>query len=48
MGAVAYIEAEKLANQAELNAALTLEGLNGIIDVFGEDIQIVRGYKEQT
>ncbi len=48
MGAVAYIEAEKLANQAELIAAITIEGLNGIIDVFDEDIQIVRGYKEQT
>ncbi|MDD4493747.1 MAG: histidine ammonia-lyase [Eubacteriales bacterium] len=48
MGAVAYIEAEKLADQAELIAALTIEGLNGIIDVFDEDIQIVRGYKEQT
>ncbi len=48
MGAVAYIEAEKLAYQAEMIAALTMEGLNGIIDAFDEDIQIVRGYPEQA
>jgi len=48
MGAVAYIEAEKLAFQAEFIAALTMEGLRGIIDAFDEDVQLARGYKEQV
>ncbi|MEN6348958.1 MAG: histidine ammonia-lyase [Syntrophomonas sp.] len=48
MGAVAYLEAEKLAYQAELIAALTMEGLQGIIDAFDEDVQIARGYREQV
>ena len=48
MGAVAYMESEKLAYQAEMIAALTMEGLNGIIDAFDEDIQIARGYPEQV
>lgn len=47
MGAVAYIESEKLAYQAELIAALTIEGLQGIIDAFDEDIHVARGYPEQ-
>lgn len=47
MGAVSYIEAENLALQADYIASLTLEGLQGIIDAFDEDIQIARGYKEQ-
>lgn len=41
-GAVAYMEAERLAFQAEWIAALTMEGLNGIIDAFDEDIHIAR------
>ncbi|GAF16882.1 LOW QUALITY PROTEIN: histidine ammonia-lyase [Bacillus sp. JCM 19046] len=45
-GAVAYMEAERLAFQAEWIAALTMEGLNGIIDAFDEDIHIAR-YPEQ-
>ncbi|GAE35709.1 histidine ammonia-lyase [Halalkalibacter akibai JCM 9157] len=47
MGIVAYLEAEKLAYQSEMIAALTIEGLRGIIDAFDEDIHIARGYKEQ-
>jgi histidine ammonia-lyase len=48
MGVVAYIEAEKLAFQAEFIAAITMEGLRGIIDAFDEDVHIARGYKEQV
>lgn len=48
MGVVAYLEAEKLAYQAELISAVTIEGLRGIIDAFDEDIQIARGYREQA
>lgn len=48
MGAVAYIESEKLAFQSELIAALTMEGLRGIIDAFDEDVHIARGYQEQV
>lgn len=47
MGAVAYLEAEKLARQAEASAALTMEGLRGIIDVLDEDLHAARGYPEQ-
>lgn len=48
MGVVAYLEAEKLAYQAEIISSLTIEGLRGIIDAFDEDIQLARGYKEQV
>lgn len=44
---VALLEAEKLAFQAELTASMSLEALYGIIDVFDDDIQQVRGYPEQ-
>lgn len=47
MGVLTYIEAEKLAYQTEGIAAMTIEGLNGIIDAFDEDVHIVRGYPEQ-
>ncbi|AXH98245.1 histidine ammonia-lyase [Sporosarcina sp. PTS2304] len=47
MGVVAYLEAEKLAYQTEKIAAMTIEGLRGIIDAFDEDIHLARGYKEQ-
>lgn len=47
MGAVAYLEAEKLALQSELIASMSLEGLRGIIDAFSEEIHKVRGYKQQ-
>ncbi|MBU8880503.1 histidine ammonia-lyase [Bacillus sp. FJAT-29790] len=48
MGVVAYLEAEKLAYQSELIAAMTMEGLNGIIDAFDEKIHLARGYKQQV
>ncbi|KQL17956.1 histidine ammonia-lyase [Cytobacillus solani] len=48
MGVVGYLEAEKLAYQSELIAAVTMEGLNGIIDAFDEKIHLARGYKQQV
>lgn len=47
MGVVAYLETEKLARQAEVAAALTMEGLQGIVDVFDKDLHAARGYPEQ-
>ncbi|SDI03602.1 histidine ammonia-lyase [Alteribacillus bidgolensis] len=47
MGIIAYLKAEKLAYQSEIIAALTMEGLRGIIDAFDEDIHLARGYSEQ-
>lgn len=48
VGVVAYLEAEKLSFQAESIAALTFEGLEGIIDAMDEDVHLVRGYPEQV
>ncbi|WP_223700517.1 histidine ammonia-lyase [Sutcliffiella deserti] len=48
VGVVAYLEAEKIAYQAESIAALTFEGLEGVIDALDEDIHLVRGYPEQV
>lgn len=48
MGVFAYLEAEKLAYQSELIAAVTMEGLKGIIDAFDEKIHLARGYKQQV
>lgn len=48
MGVVTYLEAEKLAYQSEAIAAMTIEGLRGIIDAFDEDVHIARGYPEQV
>ncbi|MFT9849521.1 histidine ammonia-lyase [Aneurinibacillus sp. REN35] len=48
MGVVTYLEAEQLAYQAELIAAVTMEGLRGITDAFAEEIHIARGYPEQV
>jgi len=48
MGVIAYLEAEKLAYESELIAAVTMEGLNGIIDAFDERIHLARGYKQQV
>ncbi|WP_227936041.1 histidine ammonia-lyase [Alkalihalobacillus deserti] len=48
MGVVAYLEAEILAYQSEVIAAMTIEGLRGIICSFDEDIHLARGYKEQV
>jgi histidine ammonia-lyase len=47
MGVVNYLEAEMLAYQADLIASLSVEGLQGIIDAFDEDVHIARGYQEQ-
>ncbi|MGM9988343.1 MAG: histidine ammonia-lyase [Bacillaceae bacterium] len=47
MGVVAYLEAEKLAYQGEIIAAMTVEGLQGIIDAFDERIHLARGHQEQ-
>ncbi|WML49877.1 histidine ammonia-lyase [Neobacillus sp. PS3-34] len=47
MGVIAYLEAEQLAKQSELIASMTIEGLNGIIDAFAEEIHIARGYRQQ-
>ena len=48
MGVIAYLESERLAFQAEFIAAVTMEGLGGIIDAFDEDIHVARGYREQV
>lgn len=47
MGVLAYLEAEKIAYQAEFIAAISIEGLQGITDAFEEDVQLARGYTEQ-
>lgn len=47
MGVIGVLEAEKLAYQSEVIAAMTMEGLNGIIDAFDKDVHIARGYPEQ-
>lgn len=47
MGVVGYLEAEQLAYESELIAAMTMEGLNGIFDAFAEEVQVARGYKQQ-
>lgn len=47
VGVITYLEMEKLLYQSEQIAAMTLEGLHGIIDAFDEDLQRVRGHQEQ-
>ena len=47
VGVIAYLEAEKLMKQSEKIAAMTMEGLNGVIDAFDPLIHEARGYKEQ-
>ncbi|NRD78112.1 histidine ammonia-lyase [Bacillus sp. BRMEA1] len=47
MGVIGYLEAELLAYESELIASMTIEGLNGIIDAFAEEVQVARGYKQQ-
>ncbi|PAD17728.1 histidine ammonia-lyase [Shouchella clausii] len=47
VGVVAYLEAEKLAYQGEQIAAVTMEGLQGIIDAFDQAVHVARGYQEQ-
>ena len=46
-GVVNYIEAEKLAYDSEWIAAMTLEGLRGIIDAFLPPVHEARGFIEQ-
>jgi len=48
VGVVGYLEAERLAYESELIAAMTIEGLRGIIDAFDERIHLARGYKQQV
>ncbi|WP_102346309.1 histidine ammonia-lyase [Bacillus sp. Marseille-P3661] len=48
MGVINFLEVEQLALQSEWIAALTIEGLRGIIDAFDEEIQIARGFQEQV
>jgi histidine ammonia-lyase len=47
MGVVNWIEANDLAYQSEWIAALTMEGLEGVIDAFHPAIHEARGYKQQ-
>lgn len=47
VGVITYLEAEKLLSQSEHIAAMTMEGLNGIIDAFDADVHQIRGYEEQ-
>ncbi|EIJ82135.1 histidine ammonia-lyase [Bacillus methanolicus PB1] len=47
MGVIAYLEAEQLARISEIIASMTIEGLNGIMDAFEEEIHLVRGYQQQ-
>ncbi|NLV22391.1 MAG: aromatic amino acid lyase, partial [Syntrophomonadaceae bacterium] len=48
MGVLAYLEAERLAYQAEFIASISIEGLQGITDAFDEEVQLARGYQEQV
>lgn len=48
VGVLSYLEMEKMLYQSELIAALSFEGLQGIIDAFEPAIHHVRGHKEQT
>ncbi|MDQ0218758.1 histidine ammonia-lyase [Peribacillus cavernae] len=47
MGVINWLEASDLAYQSEWIAALTMEGLGGIIDAFHPAIHEVRGYPQQ-
>lgn len=47
MGAIDYIEAEKIAFDAEKIAALSFQGIEGITDVFIPEIHEARGYPQQ-
>jgi histidine ammonia-lyase len=47
MGVVNWIEAKHLAHQSEWIAALTMEGLEGVIDAFHPAIHEARGYRQQ-
>ncbi len=47
VGMINYIEAEQLAYDSEWISAMTMEGLEGIIDAFHPDVHNVRGYPQQ-
>ncbi|MCM3033585.1 histidine ammonia-lyase [Niallia sp. MER 6] len=47
VGVIAYLEAQSLAVLADRVAALTLEGLRGIVDAFSPESHQVRPYPEQ-
>ncbi|MEN2767214.1 histidine ammonia-lyase [Ornithinibacillus xuwenensis] len=47
VGVISYLEMKKLLYQSEVTAAMTLEGLNGIIDAFDQNLHRVRGHVEQ-
>ncbi|WP_077329424.1 histidine ammonia-lyase [Virgibacillus siamensis] len=47
VGVITYLEMEKMLYQSEQVAAMTLEGLHGIIDAFDADLHRVRGHQEQ-
>ncbi len=47
MGVIAYIEAQRILEQSDRVAAMTLEALEGIIDAFHPAIHEARGYPEQ-
>ncbi|MDQ0158081.1 histidine ammonia-lyase [Alkalibacillus salilacus] len=48
VGVQTYLQAEQLLKQSEQIAAMTIEGLEAIIDAFDERIHVARGYNEQT
>lgn len=48
MGVVNYLEAEKLALDAEWIAGMTFESLEGVVDAFAPETHEVRGYPQQT
>ncbi|HLS08896.1 histidine ammonia-lyase [Lentibacillus sp.] len=48
MGVINYIEAERLAYDSEWIAAMSMEGLESIIDAFNPAIHKARGYKQQA
>ncbi|WP_188207666.1 histidine ammonia-lyase [Alkalibacillus aidingensis] len=47
VGVLSYLKAEELLSQAERIAAITIEGLEGIMDAFDERIHRARGFTEQ-
>lgn len=48
VGVVTCLEMERLLNQSEQIASMTLEGLHGIIDAFAPDVHRLRGHQEQV
>ncbi len=48
VGVLTYLEARDLIQQANQIAAITMEGLRGVIDAFDEQVQMVRPYPQQS